>query len=70
MVERDIQGSTDGRRNIGSVNATKTGFRRKRREAALTCLNENDLDRLPTDASIAVDKRGNVRMAVYFREVQ
>ena len=70
MIERDIQGSTDGRRQIGSVNATKTGFRRKRREAALTCLNENDLNKLPRDASIAVDKRGNVRLAVYYREVK
>ena len=34
MIERDRQGSTDGRRQIGSVNAAKTGFRRKRRDAA------------------------------------
>lgn len=70
MIERDIQGSTDGRRQLGSVNAAKPGFRRKRRDAALTCLNGSDLDKLPADALVAVDKRGNVKLAVYYREVQ
>jgi hypothetical protein len=68
--EREVQGATDGRRQIGSVSAAKGGFSRKRRDAALTCLNGSDLDRLPPDALVAVDKRGNVRMAVYYRKTQ
>jgi len=72
--ERDRQGRTDGRQQLGSVNAAKGGFSRKTRSAAVTAMNAQDIERLErehgNEVRVAVDKRGNVKLAVYYREVK
>lgn len=73
MRETDKRGSTDGRRQIGAVGAEKVGgANRKPRERATTYLNAQDLERLEREngntVRVAVNKRGDVTMAVYFRK--